>query len=72
VSGGNGGMNFINYRLDNLKKRFERLDAHLDKVNVRLNKIDDHHDRGFRVLFSGIIAVGLGLAGLLAKGFHWL
>ena len=26
----------------------------------------------FRLLFGAIIAVALGLAGLMAKGFHWI
>jgi chromosome segregation ATPase len=26
----------------------------------------------FRLLFSALIAVALGLAGLMAKGFHWV
>ena len=26
----------------------------------------------FRLLFGAIIAVALGLAGLMARGFHWL
>lgn len=26
----------------------------------------------FRLLFGAIIAVALGLAGMMAKGFHWL
>jgi hypothetical protein len=26
----------------------------------------------FRMLFGVIIAVALGIAGLMAKGFHWL
>lgn len=26
----------------------------------------------FRILFGAIIAVALGLAGLISKGFHWL
>jgi len=26
----------------------------------------------FRILFGAIIAVALGLSGLMAKGFHWL
>ena len=25
----------------------------------------------FRILFGAIISVALGLAGLMAKGFHW-
>jgi hypothetical protein len=31
---------------------------------------DDRTD--FRLLFGAIIVVALGLAGLMAKGFHWL
>lgn len=65
-------MDVIKYRLDSLKKRFDRLDVYLDRVDVGLDKIDGRHSRGFRVLFVAIIASGLGLAGLLAKGFHWL
>jgi hypothetical protein len=26
----------------------------------------------FRVTWAGLIAVALGLAGMMAKGFHWL
>lgn len=65
-------MAAIKYRLESLEKRFDRLNVRLDKVDVRLDKIDDHHDRDFRVLFGALIAVALGLAGLMAKGFHWL
>lgn len=32
----------------------------------------DRHDRDFRITFGAIIAVALGLAGLMAKGFKWL
>jgi len=28
-------------------------------------------EKNFRILFGAIIAVALGLAGLMAKGFHW-
>lgn len=30
------------------------------------------HERDFRLLFGALIAAVLGLAGLMAKGFHWL
>ncbi|WP_374309841.1 hypothetical protein [Methylocella sp.] len=28
-------------------------------------------EKNFRLLFGALIAVALGLAGLMAKGFHW-
>ncbi|MCP1270937.1 hypothetical protein [Acetobacter cerevisiae] len=70
--GGSDGMDVIKYRLDGLEKRFDRLDVRLDKVDVRLDKIDDRHERDFRALFGALIAAVLVLAGLMAKGFHWL
>lgn len=70
--GGNDGIDVIKYRLDSLEKRYDRLDVRLNKVDVKLDKIDNRHDRDFRVIFSALIAATLGLAGLMAKGFHWL
>ncbi|MFT4247667.1 MAG: hypothetical protein QM581_06460 [Pseudomonas sp.] len=40
------------------------------KADVRELRRDAKTD--FRLLFGAIIAVALGLAGLMAKGFHWL
>lgn len=34
-----------------------------------LRKVDESN---FRMLFGALIAIALGLAGLMAKGFHWL
>ena len=35
-------------------------------------RMRDHQERDFRLLFSMMVAVALGLAGLIAKGFGWL
>jgi hypothetical protein len=32
----------------------------------------DRVERDFRITWAGIMALGLGLAGLMAKGFGWL
>lgn len=34
--------------------------------------VDDIRTREFRTLFGTILATGLGLAGLMSIGFHWL
>ena len=39
------------------------------KTDTREIKHDARED--FRILFGAIIVAALGLAGLLAKGFHW-
>jgi hypothetical protein len=39
------------------------------KSDVRELRRDGRTD--FRLLFGAIVAVALGLAGIMAKGFHW-
>jgi hypothetical protein len=62
-----------------LEARVAKLEAHIEhiqgdindiKSDVREIKRDARAD--FRVLFGAIIFVALGLAGLMAKGFHWI
>lgn len=76
---GGDGMDIINYWLSHLEKRFERLDVRLDKIDARFDKndarfdkSDERRERDFRLIFGALIAVALGLASLMAKGFHWL
>lgn len=48
---------------------FARLDAKMDQGFARLDaKIDRH----FLILGSTIVSLAIGMAGLMAKGFHWL
>jgi len=49
---------------DNIRKDFEN--ARKDFESVRKDARGD-----FRLLFGAIITVALGLAGLMARGFHW-
>ncbi|WP_347557157.1 hypothetical protein [Robbsia sp. KACC 23696] len=35
-------------------------------------QIDAIRTTDFRILFGATIAVAVGLAGLMAKGFHWV
>ncbi len=59
--------------------RVAKLEAHMEhiqsditdiKADVREMKRDARTD--FRLLFGAVIFVALGLAGLMAKGFHWI
>jgi len=61
-----------------MEARVAKLEAHIEhiqrditdiKSDVREIKRDARAD--FRLLFGAIIFVALGLAGLMAKGFHW-
>lgn len=37
----------------------------------RTDVLRDAQERDFRILFSATITISLGLAALMAKGFHW-
>ena len=43
-----------------------------DDLRVVKSDITAIRTTDFRLLFGAIIAVALGLAGLISKGFHWL
>ena len=62
-----------------LEPRVAKLEAHIGhiqtdiadiKTDVREIKRDARTD--FRLLFGALIFVALGLAGVMAKGFHWI
>ena len=62
-----------------MEARVAKLEAHAAhiqddikdmKADIRDLRKDLRDD--FRILFSALIVVALGLATILAKGFHWL
>lgn len=46
--------------------------ATLEDLKTEVSSVRSNQERDFRLMFGALIAVALGLAGLLAKGFHWL
>jgi hypothetical protein len=48
-------------------------DLHLEvrETNRRLDALREAVESDFRVLFGAVITVAIGLAALMAKGFHW-
>jgi hypothetical protein len=62
-----------------MEARVAKLEAHIEHIQGDLNEIkSDIRDikrdarADFRLLFGALIFVALGLAGLMAKGFHWI
>lgn len=43
-----------------------------DEVRLLRSDIIAIRTTDFRLIFGAIIVVALGLAGLMAKGFHWI
>jgi hypothetical protein len=74
LPGGGGGGTF-----DGMEARVAKVEATLEHIqrdisdikgDVRTQRENSRSD--FRVLFGAIITVALGLAGIMARGFHWL
>jgi hypothetical protein len=62
-----------------MEARIARLESDMEHVKTDIGEIKSDirdsrrvHDRDFRILFAAIITAALGLAWLMAKGFHWL
>lgn len=79
TSGGNDGGDMLESRVARLESDVSHI--RLDIEHIKSDIRDMRHDirdvrkdmqSDFRMLFGCIIAVALGLAGLMAKGFHWL
>jgi hypothetical protein len=72
-SGDDGGMEARIAKLEAAQEFIQR-DVKELKEDVRAVRLDITGIRttDFRLIFGAIIAVAVGLAGLMAKGFHWL
>ncbi len=64
-----GGMEA---RVAKLESTAEHMRDDVHDIKADLRSIRDSARTDFRILFGAIIAVALGLAGLMARGFHWL
>lgn len=69
---GNGGGGNMEARVAKLESDAEYIKRDIHEIKERLKDIRSDAKTDFRMLFGAIIAVALGLAGLMAKGFGWL
>ncbi|ENY0908437.1 hypothetical protein ACFVGI_000881 [Serratia marcescens] len=66
---GGGGMQA---RVAKLESDVDHIKKAIDDVKADVREIKRDARTDFRLLFGALIFVALGLAGLMAKGFHWL
>lgn len=69
---GNGGGGNMEARVAKLESDAEYIKRDIHEIKESLKDIRSDAKTDFRMLFGVIIAVALGLAGLMAKGFGWL
>ncbi|WP_391529851.1 hypothetical protein [Photorhabdus akhurstii] len=70
--GGGGGDDMLEARVARLESDVEHIKKSIDEVKTDVREMRKDARSDFRLLFGAIIAVALGLAGLMAKGFHWI
>ncbi|OJT42890.1 hypothetical protein BSR04_08065 [Serratia plymuthica] len=59
-------------RVAKLESDVDHIKKAIDEVKTDVREIKRDAKTDFRLLFAALIFVALGLAGLMAKGFHWL
>ena len=59
-------------RVAKLEVRVERIQSDINEIKSDVREIKRDARTDFRLLFGALIFVALGLAGLMAKGFHWI
>jgi len=59
-------------RVARLEVRVEHVEGDLAELKTAVRRLHDRMESDFRITWAGIIALGLSLAGLMAKGFGWL
>lgn len=69
---GNGGGDDMQGRVAKLESDVEHIKNALKDIKDDIREIKRDARSDFRLLFGALITVALGLAALMAKGFHWL
>jgi hypothetical protein len=59
-------------RVAKLEAAVEHIRTDVADIKGDVRSLRDNARGDFRVLFGAVITVALGLAALMAKGFHWL
>ena len=59
-------------RVAKLEAHIEHIQSDLTEIKSDVREIKRDARTDFRLLFGAIIFVALGLAGLMARGFHWI
>jgi len=74
VAGGGGGPQDpgVEARVAKLEAHIAHIQHDLGEIKSDIREIRRDARTDFRLMFGAVIFVALGLAGLMAKGFHWI
>ena len=71
TSGGGGTFDGMEPRVAALEAHVEHIRSDVSEIKSDLKEIRRDMVADFRIGISALIALALGLAGIMAKGFHW-
>lgn len=70
-SNGGGGGSKMESRVAKLESDVGHINSTLQEMKDDIREIRRDLRSDFRIIFGALISVAIGLAGLMAKGFHW-
>jgi hypothetical protein len=71
-SGGGPHDPGMEVRVAKLESDVGHIQRDIGEIKTDVREIRKALETDFRLLFGALIVVALGLAGVMAKGFHWL
>ena len=72
ASTGAGGGSGMEPRVARLESDVENIKNNIGDIKLDIREIRKKTDLQFLITWGGLIAVALGLAGVMAKGFKWI
>lgn len=70
--GGDGYDERMEARVAKLESTTEYIQRDIAELKGDMRELRKDLKDDFRILFGALIFIALGLAGIMAKGFHWL
>jgi hypothetical protein len=69
---GGGTFDGMEPRVAKLEAAVEHIQRDIGDIKADVRALRDNARSDFHIVFGALIAVALGLAGMMARGFHWL
>lgn len=70
--GGSSGGGDMEARVAKVESDVDYIKRDISEIKGDIKEIRSNQRSDFRTIFGALIAVALGLAGLMAKGFGWI
>lgn len=62
----------LEVRVEHMESDIAEMKTDIRSLREAIDRLRDRMESDFRFTWAGMIALGVGLSGLMAKGFGWL